>query len=139
MNNKKNRPGIIAVISLFFISSLVLSYIPFQIFFNSSGSTCCESYNDSAKENSNKITVSKTCPCCGGLCRCAFKEKPAGDFPSTAIKRTYPIPDLSSMWINSSGYNNYHRLIFKETFSGINTWGFRDKVPIYRLKSSMLC
>jgi hypothetical protein len=140
MNNKrKKRHGLIIIIGLLFISTLALSYIPFKFIPSSSGKSCCNTFSDSDEYRISKITISKSCSCCVGECRCAYKEKPFPDLPFNGISKVQIIPDLSPPGENSCPGYNFSALIFNQVFPDINTTGYGGKVPIYLLKSSMLC
>lgn len=138
-NNIKIKPAqqIISFLIVLFISAAYFSTIPFDIIFSTSDKSCCSI----SAENDSSINeyAGNGCSCCSGVCRCAFKDKSPADLPFNGIVKVYASPDFPVYGDNFFAVYNIFALIYKENPPEISTGGFISKIPIYRLKSSMLC
>lgn len=139
--NNKFKPGqrIISLFAIILISAVYFSFIPFDIISDTPLKSCCQTDSETAEISSGKEFLSNTCSCCTGVCRCAFKEKSAADLPFNGIPAVSGIPDLPVCGDNFFTNYNIYAIIFKDSPPYINTGNFSSKVPIYILKSSMLC
>jgi len=143
MLNKKNNikimsaRQIISFLIIVFISAAYFSSIPFDVIFSTSAESCCtiSAENDSAINE----YAGNGCSCCPGVCRCAFKDKSPAGFPFNGVLKVHVIPDFPEYGDNFFAIFNIFALIFKDPPPRIDTVDFNSKVPIYRLKSSMLC
>lgn len=128
---------IISFLIIIFISAAYFSSIPFDLIFTTQEKSCCINYN----ENDSAINeyAGNACSCCSGVCRCAFKDKSPADIPFNGIVKVYASPDFQVYGDNFFAVYNIFALIFKDNPPEISTGVFISKIPIYRLKSSMLC
>lgn len=140
-NNNKFKSGqrIISFFAILFILAVYFSFIPFDIIFNSSVKSCCLNNSETVEISSGKEFFSNACFCCSGVCRCAFKDKAPADIPFNGFVNIHSIPDFPEYGDNFFAVFNIFALIFNDNPPEINTGDFISKIPIYRLKSSMLC
>ncbi len=143
MLNKKNNikikfaQQIISFLVILFISSAYFSSIPLDAAFSNSAKSCCSILD----ENDSAINeyAGNGCSCCSGVCRCAFKDKLPADIPLNGVLKVHAAPDFPVYGDNYFAVFNIFALIFKDPPPEIITGDFISKIPIYRLKSSMLC
>ena len=139
--NNKFKPGqrIISLFAIILISAVYFSFIPFDIISDTPLKSCCQTDSETAEISSGKEFLSNTCSCCTGVCRCAFKDKSPADLPFNGIVKVHATPDFPVYGDNFFAVFNIYALIFKDNPRENSTGDFISKIPIYILKSSMLC